>query len=1210
MQALQSYPVFEADQVLSNVHLNNLLNYLEQQERLTRIKLLGRGIVCGMEINSSNRGISISKGIALTSQGYLLQICDTQYSHYIPYTSPELPNDLYFLKHCGKLGKNDVPYYSKNDVLELVPETDKELENKKSLNTLPLQDYVVVLFLEVEQIDLKNCDTQDCNDKGSRMDFILKTLLVKKVNINTSARISFHSILLKRFNVPVSEMNTTTDILKGFLDITDDSTLDNLSKNLSNSWERFAVQLGLPKQNPLKGLDLISIRKKLDSSPTQKIYTQYFYDFVDDLLKAYIEFRSKVREVFGECCPDEMDFPLHINLGLANQNTLLGRRNAFRQYFESSPILNGQDKKVEEAALLLERLVAMVEGYSIDKLNPQEPIVVTPTNLGHEYLSYRAIPYYYNWKRINPFWYFNRSYSGNEAYNLGYRAAEQTNAPEPVKNPLLYDIERFDAFRIEGHIGINYKIALRDLINKKHSFNLPFEVLALNALDLTDILNGRNIKCHVEDLESDYRVMITGIVCQLQQIIAYVGDLRPKKTSPEREKVVEAAKFNDFYISRNLTDMQKIIRNDVSNNKPISITNAEIIQNLALKNAEPGDKLADLVAIDVGNFIINHKVLYEYIIRQPDLLLIFLKQLAEIVKYLLAHDLQAFDEEAYGKIWTSYSKTVDKLMTEAENSENPEIRRYFSKSNYELYFKCPNEKLFALKQEYLQRLEQYHAAVNFNEYFKKHPGMEHKAGVPKGGTFILVYHGEIRQSIAQPNLNLISEVAFNRTAGFVDVEKNPPKTSFLRSEAKDISKNMMSADLKTARKTEYALASDLIKNLNLGFDISKVLEALASRDKEVRDQPLRIATGTVIADFYLPYMCCSDCQPIAYVIPEEKEPEIIPPTIELETTVFCDNDNKVYPINVTPEGGVLKINNTLSNELNLNPSKLGSGNFTLSYEINDQVAETKITISKSINAQINLSEVSFNEKSGWSIGLNPGIDQNTPHVWSINGNEISQKGSITRKFERDHQGERVGIKVMNDDPCPDSENNKDLRIEHSQIDICVNQETFSHKMDVTGLKTVIDIEGIKISGNTISLDTKRAFADRNNRIVFAVFAEMENGFFFSSIIYELVNAAFTIFFQQVTDNNLSRPPQNFLQITLTPRFLGGESVWSVNGNKTVENVVRIPSATLRELKEITIAHQVSFKDLKCEDQKSITIPFETLMKNLSAGNGRYTETVN
>lgn len=1209
MQALQSYPVFEADQVLSNAHLNNLLNYLEQQERLSRIKLLGRGIVCGLEVNSSDQGISISKGIALTSQGYLLQLCDTLYTHFIPYVSPELPNDLYFLKQCGEIQNKDIPYYSKGNILELVPETDKEVESKTSLNTISLQDYAIVLFLEAEQIELKNCDNQDCNDKGSRINFIIKPLLVRRSDLNTTPRISFHSILLKRFNVPVAEMATTTDILQGFLDITDDNTLGNLSKNLTNSWDRFAVPLGLPKQNPLKGLNLINQRKKLDTNPSQRIYIQYFYDFVDDLLKAYIEFRSKVREVFGDCCPDEMDFPLHINLGLANQNTILGRRNTFRQYFELSPIINGQDKKSEEAALLLERLVAMVEGFSIDELNPQDPIVITPTNLGHEYLSYRAIPYYYDWNRLNPLWYFNRSYSGNEAYNLGYRAAAQTNAPEPVRKPLLYDIERFDSFRIEGHIGMNYQVVLRELIGQKQNFNLPIDVLALNAIDLTDILNGRNVKCHIEDLESDYRVMITGIVCQLQQIIEYVGNLRPQRTISETSKEAVSAKSRDFYISRNLAEMQKTIRKDVSKNQQISITNAEIINNLALKNAEPGDKLADLVAMDVGNFIVNHKALYEYIIKQPDLLLIFLKQLAEIVKYLLSRDLQSFEEESYGNIWTPYSKTVEKLMEEAENSNNPEIQRYFSKSNYELYFKCPNEKLFALKEEYRHRIEQYHAAVNFSEYFKKHPGMEHKAGVPKGGTFILVYHGITRQNVHQTNMNILPELSNSRTSAVLALEKNISKTANSKTEAINITKDILSADIRSERKTEYAFASDLIKNLNLEFDISKVLEALASRDKAIRDQPLRIPTGTVIADFYLPYMCCSDCQPIAYVIPKEREPDIIAPTINLGKTAYCDNDTIIYPVNVTPEGGVFKINNKISIELNFTPSKLGSGNFTLSYEVNDQVADINITVSKSNIAQINLGEVSFDEKSGWAIGLIPGNDQNIPHVWSVNGNDVSQKGSIIRRFESAHQGETIGIKVKNEKPCSDSEKIVDLKIEHLKIDICANQEVFKHQMELTGLKAVMNIGGIKISGDTISLDIRKVFAGQNDQIVFAVFAETEYGFFFSTIFYELVNAGFDALFQQINDNNLTRLPQNILQITFRPKFQNGESVWTVNSERTVETVVRIPFERLRSLKEISIAHQVTFPILKCEDQKSITLPIDTVFERIKAGNGQFNEFV-
>jgi hypothetical protein len=888
MQALQSYPVFEADQVLSNSHLNNLLNYLEQQERLTRIKLLGRGIVCGLEINSSNSAIAISKGCGLSSQGFLIQLCDTNYTHFVGYTPPALPPDLYFLTQCSTENRANVPFYGEKDLLELIPDSDKETEGKQPLTMLKLQDYVVVVFLEASQIDLKNCDTQDCNDKGSRLDFVQRTLLVKKKLYTYIRQLGFNSILLKRFNVPVADMNTAEDVLNGFLAITDDNTLKRLSENLVRSWDRFAPLLGLPLENPLAGLDLIEIKKKLSGNTTQRIFVQYFYDFVDDLLKAYIEFRAQTREVFGECCPEEMDFPLHLNLGSAHENTRLGRRNSQRHYFEPSPILNGQGKKAEEAAMLLERLVAMVQAFIGDKLRTNEAIAITPSTLGGDYISYRAIPYYYDWERVNPIWYFSRAYNGNERFTLGYRAALQSDAPEPVKNPLLYDIERYNAFRIEGHIGKNYRTALTEILRQQKRFNLPFDVIALNAVDLSAILNGRDIRCHVEDLESDFRVMITGIVCQLQQIIAYVGNLRPKRNIIPDRVIGDLASRKNFYISKNLVDMQKSIKSDISKNIPISISNADIIKNLALKDVEEGEKLADFVGTDVGLFIVNQKPFYDYIIKQPDLLVIFLQQLAEIVKYLLAVDLHTFEEDSFTKLWTPYSKTVESLIKESANSENEEIKKFFTASNRELLFKCANEKLFALKDEYLSRMEAYHAAVNFDKYFKKHPGMEHKAGVTKGGTFILVYNGETERvltlpELANPGLNLNLDLIRNAFAGLAIKEAQPATTNLAKS-ANIVSKSSVSKEIESlslaAKRTEFEFASDLIKELNLGDASKAVLDALRNRDREIKERATPIPKGTVIADFYLPYMINSDCPPIAYVIPEEKEPENQGPTAD------------------------------------------------------------------------------------------------------------------------------------------------------------------------------------------------------------------------------------------------------------------------------------------------------------------------------------------
>src|SRR5678809_1361501 len=86
MTNTNAYIIFEPDQVLTNDHLNEMFDYLDTQERLTRNKLIGIGIVCGLEINSQPSSINISKGCGVTSKGYLLVWDDTDLTQYVSYT--------------------------------------------------------------------------------------------------------------------------------------------------------------------------------------------------------------------------------------------------------------------------------------------------------------------------------------------------------------------------------------------------------------------------------------------------------------------------------------------------------------------------------------------------------------------------------------------------------------------------------------------------------------------------------------------------------------------------------------------------------------------------------------------------------------------------------------------------------------------------------------------------------------------------------------------------------------------------------------------------------------------------------------------------------------------------------------------------------------------------------------------------------------------
>ena len=86
------FPVFEANQVLTSGHLNDVFDYLDQQERETRSYLIGIGIVCGLEIALSGSTITVSKGCGVTSEGYL--IVEPDDVSLVAYRTYMLPTDL------------------------------------------------------------------------------------------------------------------------------------------------------------------------------------------------------------------------------------------------------------------------------------------------------------------------------------------------------------------------------------------------------------------------------------------------------------------------------------------------------------------------------------------------------------------------------------------------------------------------------------------------------------------------------------------------------------------------------------------------------------------------------------------------------------------------------------------------------------------------------------------------------------------------------------------------------------------------------------------------------------------------------------------------------------------------------------------------------------------------------------------------------------
>ena len=69
-----SYPVFQANQILSDDDLTSVVDYFQQQTQLTRLCLIGAGNVCGLIPRWDGVQLIISKGYGVTSDGFLIQV--------------------------------------------------------------------------------------------------------------------------------------------------------------------------------------------------------------------------------------------------------------------------------------------------------------------------------------------------------------------------------------------------------------------------------------------------------------------------------------------------------------------------------------------------------------------------------------------------------------------------------------------------------------------------------------------------------------------------------------------------------------------------------------------------------------------------------------------------------------------------------------------------------------------------------------------------------------------------------------------------------------------------------------------------------------------------------------------------------------------------------------------------------------------------------
>lgn len=197
-QTNNNFPRFEKGQVLTSEALNNYFGYLDEQQRLTRAKLLGVGIIDGLETKLSGNKLTITKGTAVTADGYLIELKeDTTYNLIYEYDKKNMLAKQSPLSDAVdkdfETVLNNVKYVFYKD------ESDATRHNLSSTasNSMPKNwetDYVLALMVDFDSQDtITKCNELSCDIVQSNYQIEIRPVLINYscigkdyyINLNT-----------------------------------------------------------------------------------------------------------------------------------------------------------------------------------------------------------------------------------------------------------------------------------------------------------------------------------------------------------------------------------------------------------------------------------------------------------------------------------------------------------------------------------------------------------------------------------------------------------------------------------------------------------------------------------------------------------------------------------------------------------------------------------------------------------------------------------------------------------------------------------------------------------------------------------------------------------------------------------------------------------------------------------------------------------------
>ncbi len=477
------YPVFDSNQVLTKNQLNDLRNYLDEQNRIqTRVKLIGTGIINGFSVkyNAALGLITITGGLGLSSNGHMLE-----------YKTARTFDKIMQLDEFDPSHK----LWGEENLYELLP-TEDDCDCGEFLKNVPaslhLEDKVVVLYLQ--QIEETKLCTEDSYKIGKKKTFSIRVLLCDKDN----PKITF----------PNAPINIKTPRITELSNIRTEKQIDLQYKNIiTNYSSKLASQLGLLYSFYGETFNLqhwnddtTSVQNTLLNINFNVSVLQYGYAFMKDISLALNEFNINAFQIFRQHYKELDSYKNYLMLGKVNSANVL-EDDYYRNNFAKAAII--ESEKFKKVQILYYRILLMINGA--DTHSDDYRIKITPSNFARIEMGDRAIPYYYKnidtlVKYWNPEKAISNAWSSVQSYNQ--EIYNTTDIPT-VAEPFSFEIDENNFFRIEGHVGHDYEYVVNELTRLRKDFNLPFNIITLR-IQQGDFNNDFNEDYYTDDVDRNH----------------------------------------------------------------------------------------------------------------------------------------------------------------------------------------------------------------------------------------------------------------------------------------------------------------------------------------------------------------------------------------------------------------------------------------------------------------------------------------------------------------------------------------------------------------------------------------------------------------------------------------------------------------------------------------------------------------------------------